>query len=279
MKITAFNADLWKMDGGVAFGVVPKTLWTRVYPEDENNLVRIATRCLLLQTGDRNILIDTGMGNKRDKKYYAYKYRFGGEGLISPLKNANLSPTDITDIVFTHLHDDHVGGATFINEAGEVEEFFKNAQYWCSESHWEWSKSSNKREAAAYFSDNLDTLMQSGRLNLIKKEGKWMEGIEFRIFNGHTRGQLVPLIKSKDRTFAFVADFIPSKANIPLPYLPAVDIEPLLSLEEKESFLNEAFLNNYILIFQHDYYCEACSLQESEKGIIAGEEFKIHKFN
>lgn len=279
MRITAFNADLWKMDGGVAFGVVPKTLWTRVYPEDENNLVLITTRCLLLQTDDRNILIDTGMGDKRDKKYYGYKHRFGETGVISPLKNAGLSPTDITDIIFTHLHDDHVGGATYINDAGEVKEWFTNARYWCSEIHWEWSKSSNKRESAAYFTDNLEPLEQSGRLNLITKEGKWIEGIEFRIFNGHTRGQLIPMIKIKDKTLIFAADFIPSKAHIPVPYVPAVDIEPLLTLEEKETFLNEAFLNNYILMFQHDYYSEACDLKQSEKGIVAGEDFIINEFN
>ncbi len=279
MKITAITADLWKMDGGVAFGVVPKSLWTKVYPEDEDNLVRIATRCLLIQTEDRNILIDTGMGNKRGEKYYSYKYRFGDECLIQPLKNAGLSPTEITDVIFTHLHDDHVGGATFINAEGKVEELFKNARYWVSASHWQWSKSSNKREAAAYFTDNLDPLEKSGRLNLIKEEGNWIDGIEFRIFNGHTRGQLIPLIQINNKTLVFTADFIPAKANIPIAYIPAVDIEPLVTMQEKEAFLKEAFDKGYILMFEHDYYCEACSLKHTEKGIEADKTIEIQELN
>jgi glyoxylase-like metal-dependent hydrolase (beta-lactamase superfamily II) len=279
MKITAIIADYWKMDGGVAFGVVPKSLWTKVYPEDENNLLRIVTRCLLIETDNRNILIDTGMGNKRGNKYYNYKYRVGKEGLIEPLKNAGLSPAEITDVIFTHLHDDHVGGATFINAEGKVEEFFKNARYWVTSSHWEWSKSSNKREAAAYFTDNLEPLEKSGRLNLINAEGKWIEGIEFRIFNGHTRGQLIPLIRINNKTLVFTADFIPAKANIPIAYIPAVDIEPLVTMREKEIFLNEAFDKGYLLMFEHDYYCEACSLKLTEKGIEAGEMIEIHKLN
>jgi glyoxylase-like metal-dependent hydrolase (beta-lactamase superfamily II) len=267
------------MDGGVAFGVVPKSMWTKVYPEDENNLVLIATRCLLIETNGRNILIDTGMGNKRSEKYYSYKYRFGNEGLVQPLKNAGLSPAEITDVIFTHLHDDHVGGATFINDEGKVEELFRNARYWVSQSHWEWSKSSNKREAAAYFADNLEPLERSGRLNLITNEGKWIEGINFRIFNGHTRGQLIPFIHMNGKTLVFVADLIPSKANIPIPYIPAVDIEPLVTMQEKDVFLKEAFDNDYLLMFEHDYYCEACSLQRTEKGIVAGETFKIQELN
>lgn len=279
MKITPIDVDYWKMDGGVAFGVIPKSLWKKVYPEDTDNLIRIVTRILLIETEGMKIVIDTGMGDKRGEKYYSYKYRFGGEGLLSSLANAGLSPADITDIVFTHLHDDHVGGATYLNDAGKPVEFFPNARYWCSSSHWEWSKSSNKREAAAYFINNLSPLESSGRLNLIEKEGKWIEDIEFRIFNGHTRGQLIPIIKINEQILVFAADFIPSKANIPISYIPAVDIEPLLTMKEKEAFLEEALAGNYILMFQHDYYHEACRLLLTEKGIVAGEEVKISELN
>jgi glyoxylase-like metal-dependent hydrolase (beta-lactamase superfamily II) len=279
MKLTPIDVDYWKMDGGVAFGVIPKSLWKKVYPEDSDNLIRIATRILLIETGEMKILIDTGMGDKRGEKYYSYKYRFGGEGLISPLAKAGLSPAAITDIVFTHLHDDHVGGATYLNDAGESAEFFPNARYWCSASHWEWSKSSNKREAAAYFKDNLSPLETSGRLNLIEQEGKWIDGVEFRIFNGHTRGQLIPVIKIKDQTLVFAADFIPSKANIPISYIPAVDIEPLVTMKEKEAFLDEALQGDYILMFQHDYYHEACRLVQTEKGTAAGEVINIRELN
>ncbi len=243
MKLTTIEADHWKMDGGVAFGVIPKSLWTKVYPEDTDNLIKITTRCLLVQTSKHNILIDTGMGDKRGEKYYSYKYRFGESGLTKPLEKAGLSPADITDILFTHLHDDHVGGATRLNGTGEIEEIFPNATYWCSEKQWEWSENSNKRESAAFFKDNLDPLQKSGRLNLIKNEVTWMPGIELRIFNGHTRGQLIPLIKACGTTIVFAADFIPAMAYIPIPWVPSVDIEPLLTMREKETFLQEAVDN------------------------------------
>jgi glyoxylase-like metal-dependent hydrolase (beta-lactamase superfamily II) len=277
MKITAIEADHWKMDGGVAFGVIPKSLWTRVYPEDVDNLIRITTRCLLIQDGEHNILIDTGMGDKRGEKYYKYKYRSGESGLILPLEKAGLSPASITDILFTHLHDDHVGGASGIGGSGEIEEIFPNARYWCSEAQWEWSKNSNKRESAAFFTDNLEILESSGRLNLIRNEGSWLPGIELRMFNGHTRGQIIPLITACGNCFVFAADFIPAMAYIPIPWVPSVDIEPLLTLSEKESFLNEAIQNDYVLIFEHDYLHEACRLINSEKGIVAGEQVKINQ--
>jgi glyoxylase-like metal-dependent hydrolase (beta-lactamase superfamily II) len=277
MKLTTIEADNWKMDGGVAFGVVPKSLWIKVYPEDVNNLIRITTRCLLIQSGERNILIDVGMGDKREDKYYSYKYRFGECGLEKPLKKAGLSPAEVTDILFTHLHDDHVGGATRYNDSGEIEEIFPNARYWCSEAQWEWSKNSNKREAAAFFKDNLEPLEKSGRLNLIKNEGKWLPDIEIRIFNGHTRGQIIPLIRACDTTIVYAADFIPAMAYIPIPWVPSVDIEPLLTLREKELFLTETLENNYVLLFEHDYLHEACRLANTEKGIIAGEELKINQ--
>lgn len=275
MKITTIEADYWKMDGGVAFGVVPKSLWTKVYPEDVDNLIKITTRCLLVQTDNRNILVDTGMGDKRGEKYYTYKYRFGEAGLKKPLKDAGLSPADITDILFTHLHDDHVGGATHFDMNGDVKEVFPNAKYWCSALHWEWSKNSNKRESAAFFSDNLEPLEKSGRLNLITEEGDWIPGIKLRMYNGHTRGQVIPFIKFFGTTLVFTGDFIPAKAYIPIPYVPAVDIEPLLTFQEKAAFLEEAEKNGYILVFEHDYYNEACRLIRTEKGIVAGEALKL----
>lgn len=279
MKLTTIIADQWKMDGGVAFGVVPKSMWARVYPEDEDNLIRITTRCLLIQDGNYNILIDTGMGDKRDDKYYSYKYRFGGSGLEKPLEEAGLSPAEITDILFTHLHDDHVGGATRLNGSGVVEDIFPNAKYWCSVAQWEWSKNSNKRESAAFFKDNLEPLEKSGRLNLISQECKWLSNIGLRIFNGHTRGQIIPLITAFGTTIVFAADFIPAMAYIPLPWVPSVDIEPLLTLREKETFLAEALEKDYVLFFEHDYFHEACRLTRTEKGIEPGGELTIYQLN
>lgn len=275
MKLTSIEADRWKMDGGVAFGVVPKSLWSKAYPADEFNLIDITTRCLLIQHDSGNILIDTGMGNKRGEKYYKFKYRTGEEGLLPGLAKAGLSPADITDIVFTHLHDDHVGGATQLRQDGSIEEVFPNARYWCSEAQWKWAWNSNKREQAAFFPDNLQKLEQSGRLNLVTTPGPWIPGISFRIFNGHTRGQIVPFIGYNKRTLVFCADFIPSKGHIPLAWVPSVDIEPLLTLSEKESFLTEAAHNQYMLLFQHDFYHEACALVSGEKGPEAGDDILI----
>lgn len=275
MKLTSIEADRWKMDGGVAFGVVPKSLWTKVYPADESNLIDITTRCLLIQHDSGNILIDTGMGNKRGEKYYKYKYRTGEEGLLQGIADASLSPADITDIVFTHLHDDHVGGATQLRLDGSIEEIFPNARYWCSEAQWIWAWNSNKREQAAFFPDNLQKLEQSGRLNLVTSAGPWIPDISFGIYNGHTRGQIVPFIKFNNRTLVFCADFIPSKGHIPLAWVPSVDIEPLLTLKEKEAFLAEAARNQYVLLFQHDFHHEACAVVYEEKGPEAGEDIMI----
>ena len=279
MKLTTITADFWKMDGGVAFGVVPKSLWTKVYPEEADNLIKITTRCLLVQEGDRNILIDTGMGDKRNEKYYQYKYRFGDSGLLPALKRACLSPADITDVLFTHLHDDHVGGAARMETSGEITEIFENAAYWCSESHWNWSKKSNKRESAAFFRDNLEPLEKSGRLHLIQQAGEWLPGIELRIMNGHTRGLIVPLLNVSGTTIVYAADFIPAMAYIPIPYVASVDIEPLLAMREKEVFLQEAVSKEYILLFEHDYYHEACRLVMTEKGVVAGDVFNINSLN
>ncbi len=275
MKLTTIEADSWKMDGGVAFGVVPKSMWMKVYPDDGDNLIKITTRCLLVQLPDRNILIDAGMGDKRDMKYYSHRHRFGTSGFNEPLKKAGLSPADITDVLFTHLHDDHVGGATYLDKTGEILETFPNASYWCSEAQWEWSKNSNRREAAAFFSDNLEPLEKSGKLQLISQDGTWLPEIELRMYNGHTRGQIIPFIRYGDSTVVFLADFIPARAFIPIPYVPSVDIEPLLTLKEKEAFLHEAALNGYILLFQHDYFHEACHVEQGEKGIVAVDELKI----
>lgn len=277
MNITAIDADHWKMDGGVAFGVVPKSIWKKVYPVDEVNLVKITTRCLLLHYGNRKVLIDTGMGEKREEKYYQYKYRFGNRGIKTELKAAGLSPAEITDVIFTHLHDDHVGGAIYINKHGEPKELFPNARYFCSTQQYQWAFNSNSREAAAFFADNILPIKNSGRLILIDKECFWDENIELKMFHGHTRGQLIPYITAGSKTVVFVADFIPALANLPPHYVPAVDIEPLLSISEKEDFLREAFENQYILVFQHDFYTEACTLHETEKGIVADQTGTINE--
>ncbi|GAB1406003.1 MBL fold metallo-hydrolase [Lentimicrobium sp.] len=267
------------MDGGVAFGVVPKSIWRKIYPEDENNLVSITTRCLLVSYENKHVLFDTGMGDKRGDKYYQYKFRFGNRGIKPALKkSANLSPSKITDVIFTHLHDDHVGGAVYHGDQQQPKEMFFNARYWCSARQLNWAYDSNPRESAAFFQDNILPLQNSGRLILIDKECRWDENISLRLFNGHTRGQIVPVISIGAKTVVFMADVIPAMANLSPVYVPAVDIEPLESIHEKETFLEEACENNYILVFQHDFYHEACTLHRTEKGIVANKTGTLESF-
>jgi len=268
MEISLLVADRWKMDGGVAFGVVPKSLWSKNYPADENNMNDIVTRCLLVRTCGRVILFDAGMGNKRDPKYYAYRFRHEQDLLSRALTLQGFSNDAITDVVFTHLHDDHVGGATYRDLAsGESFPLFKNASYWCTKEQWDWAMNPNKREGAAYFQDNLQPLLKTGRLKFIQEQEDWLPGISFRVMNGHTMGQLIPIVDFKNKKLVFVADFIPTTAHIPIPYVPSVDVQPLVTMSEKEQFLDEAADNEYVLVFQHDAYIECCTVQRSEKGV------------
>ncbi len=275
MELYALTADIWKMDGGVAFGVVPKSIWSRLHHADENNAIDITTRCLLVIDGDRKILIDTGLGDKRNEKYYAVRYRQPGVSLLNSLSKKGISAEDITDVLFTHLHDDHVGAATKLNDGGEVECVFSKAMYWVSASHWQWALHPNKRETAAYFADNLLPLLESGRLNLLEEGDQPFANIELRVYNGHTRGQLIPLIRSGKHTVVYMGDFIPTLTNIPIPYIPSVDIEPLVTIAEKEAFLNEAADNTYVLIFEHDAINECCYVTRTEKGVVAGPSFRL----
>lgn len=275
MNLFPLIADNWKMDGGVAFGVVPKSIWSRLHMADENNAIEITTRCLLIIQGERKILIDAGLGNKRNEKYYAVRFRESGISILNSLQEIGFRAEDITDVLFTHLHDDHVGAATFINETGIVECVFKNANYWVSNSHWKWALHPNKREGAAFFKDNLMPLLESGRLKLLDENQQPFENINLRIFNGHTRGQIIPFIHNNGKTLVYLGDFIPTKSNIPIPYIPSVDIEPLISLTEKEQFLSEAAANYYILFFEHDAVNECCKVIQTEKGVIAETSFNL----
>lgn len=275
MKLIPLIADNWRMDGGVAFGVVPKSIWARKHKPDENNTIAITTRCLLIVDSHRKILIDTGLGNKRSEKYYEVRYRESGVDILNSLKLAGYNPEDITDIIFTHLHDDHVGAATRLTDNGTVECVFANAEYWVSATHWNWALFPNKRESAAYFADNFQPLSDSGRLHLLKEGDQPFNSITLNIYNGHTRGQIIPFIHINGKTFVYTADFIPTMANIPIPFVPSVDIEPLISLEEKEKFLKEAVSNKYILIFEHDAEIECCTVTDSEKGIVSDKTFTL----
>ncbi len=277
MKLIPLIADNWKMDGGVAFGVVPKSIWSRKQEADENNMIKITTRCLLIIHNDKRILVDVGLGDKRTEKYYAVRYRKPGISILNSLKEAGFSADDITDVLFTHLHDDHVGAATRINENGEVECVFENADYWISKAHWEWAINPNKREGAAFFNDNLLSLSDSGRLHLLEEGDQPFDQITLKVFNGHTRGQLIPFIHTPKHTVVYMGDLLPGQSHIPMPFVPSVDIEPLISLTEKELFLNEAVENQYILFFEHDADIECCTVMNSEKGVAPDQSFKLNQ--
>jgi len=275
MKIFPIIAENWKMDGGVAFGVVPQTIWKKLAEPDEFNRIKITSRCLLVEDGDRLLLIDTGMGSKQSEKYYSYRQLFGDENLRDSLNLSGYAFEDVTDVVFTHLHDDHCGGAVQKTDNGGYELVFKNASHYCSEDQWYWALHPNKREIGSYFKENLLPIENSGKLQLLKQEGFLTPNISFRFFNGHTQGLIVPLIKFNEKTIVFMADFIPASSHIPIPFVASVDIQPLVALKEKEAFLNEAAENSYILVFEHDYETECCSVKQSDKGVVIDNTFRL----
>lgn len=268
MKLFPIIAEHFKMDGGACFGVVPKTIWQKFLPADENNLVKLSSRCLLVDTGSRVILVDTGMGNKQSEKYFSYFHRFGQEDMESSFRKYGYTFDEVTDVILTHLHFDHVGGAVKRGEqAGTFQPVFPNANYFVSKAQWDWAMDANPREKASYFPENYMPLFESGHLEFIHEEGQFCEGVQLEIKNGHTRGLIVPVIDYKGRKVVFAGDFIAQVHNLPLPYVPGFDVEPLVSMIEKEEFLERAVENDYVLCFQHDYYNECCSLERTAKGI------------
>jgi len=277
MKIFPVIAENWKMDGGVAFGVVPKSIWNKLMEPDDNNMVKITTRCLLVEDGNRVVLFDVGMGKKQNDKFYSFRYLFGDENLQNSLSEIGYTFDDITDIVFTHLHYDHCGAATKLNDGDELELVFKKANLHVSKEQWNWANNPNMREIGSFFQLNLKPLAESGRLNFIEKAGRFTKNIELRMVNGHTQGQLFPLISFKHQTFVFMGDFIPTAANIPLPFIPSVDVQPLLTLKEKESFLNEAADKGYFLIFEHDYDIECCTVIHTKKGVRLNKTYRLNE--
>ncbi len=268
MELYSINTGNFKLDGGAMFGVVPKVMWQKVYPADENNLCTWSLRCLLAVFDDRRILIDCGIGNKQDEKFFKHYHLSEQKSLSSALEEKGFSLASITDVILTHLHFDHCGEAVSINdERTTYSPTFKNATYWVSKSQWELANNPNQREKASYFKENFIPLLENNQLKFIENNTLLYPSIELRIFNGHTSGQLIPFIKYRETTVVYMADLIPAAAHIPLPYIISYDTQPLVSLKEKESFLNEAVKNKYVLFFEHDYYNECCDLIETEKGI------------
>jgi glyoxylase-like metal-dependent hydrolase (beta-lactamase superfamily II) len=277
MKLYTIDTGFFKLDGGAMFGVVPKTIWNKTNPADENNLCTWALRCLLVEDGDRLILIDTGLGNKQDAKFFSYYYLHGDASLNSSLAKHGFSTDDITDVFLTHLHFDHVGGA-IKRESEKLLPAFKNATYWSNKQHWDWAVNPNEREKASFLKENILPIQESGQLKFIGTE----DGIQFtndfnvRFVSGHTDSMMLPLIGYKGRKLLYMADLLPSIGHLPLPYVMAYDMFPLKTLNEKKIFLNEALEKEYILYFEHDPVNECCTLQQTEKGIRIKDTFKLN---
>ena len=278
MKLHIIHTGYFKLDGGAMFGVVPKSIWQRTNPADERNLCTWAMRCLLIEDGNQLILIDNGIGDKQDAKFLSHYYLHGDASLQSSLKKAGFTADDVTDMFLTHLHFDHCGGGVRYNDAGKLEMVFKNAHYWSNNAHWEWATKPNARERASFLKENILPMEESGQLNFIPSNASSpFSAFDILFANGHTEKQMLPKIKYKDKTIVFVADLLPSVGHIPLPYVMGYDTRPLLTLEEKAKFLDEAAKNNYILFFEHDPENECCTVKQTEKGVRVDEIFRLEE--
>jgi glyoxylase-like metal-dependent hydrolase (beta-lactamase superfamily II) len=278
MNLHTIDTGFFKLDGGAMFGVVPKSIWQKTSPADENNLCTWAMRCLLVEEGDRLILIDTGIGNKQSEKFFSHYYLHGNATIDSSLAAKGFHRDDITDVFLTHLHFDHVGGAV-AREGELLKPAFKNAVYWSNPQHWDWAVNPNDREKASFLKENILPLQESGQLKFIDAEDgvSFTDDIKIRLAYGHTDAMMLPLINYKGRQILYMADLLPSVGHVPLPYVMAYDMFPMKTLDERKSYWNEAVENDYILYLEHDPLNECCTLQQTEKGIKLKETFSLDK--
>ena len=282
MKLYPINAGNFKLDGGAMFGVVPKSLWTRTNPADNNNMIDIAARCLLIEDGNRLILIDTGMGDKQSEKFFGYYFLWGDDTIDKSLKKYGFHRDDITDVFMTHLHFDHCGGSIQWNkDRTGYEPAFKNAHFWSNQDHWQWATKPNKREKASFLKENILPMEESGQLkftSLPKLDLLQNSKLGFDIFfaNGHTDKQMIPMIKYQGKTICFMADLLPTAGHLPIPFVMGYDTRPLLTLDEKEKFLKMAADNNYYLFLEHDAHNEIITVKNTEKGVRLNEVFSCN---
>ena len=278
MKIHVLNTGYFKLDGGAMFGVVPKSLWSRTNPADENNMCSWALRSLLIEDGKKLILIDTGMGDKQSDKFFSHYYLHGNDSLDKSLNKLGFNRDDITDVFLTHLHFDHCGGAVEWNDQKNgYRPAFKNATYWSTQDHWNWAVNPNDREKASFLKENILPIQESGQLKFVEKTGDYSKEIfnnfDVLFVDGHTESMMIPHIHYKNKTLVFMADLLPSVGHIPLPYVMGYDTRPLITLKEKGIFLNKAMNEKYVLFLEHDAMNECCTLKETEKGIRLDEHF------
>jgi glyoxylase-like metal-dependent hydrolase (beta-lactamase superfamily II) len=283
MKIYPIETGNFKLDGGAMFGVVPKTIWQRTNPADENNLIDMSLRCMLIEDGNRLILIDTGTGNKQSEKFFGYYYFFGNFSLDTSLAKYGFHRDDITDVFLTHLHFDHCGGAIQWNKNKTgYEPAFKNATFWSNKNHWQWATAPNPREKASFLKENIHPIQNSGQLNFVKlPENDFAKntelGFDILFADGHTEKQMIPHIQYKNKTIVFAADLLPTVGHIPLPYVMGYDTRPLLTMSEKETFLNNAANQNFLLFLEHDATHQLCTLKHTEKGVRLNETYTFNE--
>lgn len=285
MKLYTINTGYFKLDGGAMFGVVPKTIWNKINPADENNLCSWALRCLLIEDGKRLILVDNGNGNKQDAKFFSHYYLHGDDTLDKSLAKHGFHRNDVTDVFLTHLHFDHCGG-TIMREGEKLVPAFQNAVVWSNRDHWDWAVYPNERERASFLKENILPIQENGQLQFVDVnegidgklgETRFTENISVRFVSGHTDKMMLPQINYKGRTIVFMADLLPSTGHLPIPYVMGYDMFPLTTLQEKKSFLKEALEGDYILFFEHDPINECCTVQQTEKGIRPKEFFKLEE--
>ena len=278
MKLHVINTGYFKLDGGAMFGVVPKVIWQRTNPPDENNMCSWAMRCLLIETQERLILVDNGIGDKQDAKFLSYYYLHGEDSLHKSLQQAGFQAADITDMFLTHLHFDHCGGGvTFADAEKKTPKLvFENARYWSNPDHWQWATHPNAREKASFLKENILPMQESGQLQFVETNGPSpFEGIELLFVDGHTEKQMLPKFQYKGRTMVYMADLLPSTGHIPLPYVMGYDVRPLRTLEEKERILKQAADEEWVLFLEHDPVHECCTVQHTDKGVRLKETFKL----
>ncbi len=270
MKLSVINTGLFKLDGGAMFGVVPRRMWQKLNPPDDNNMCTWAMRCLLIETDTRKILVDTGIGNKQDDKFRSHFEPHGTDSLLASLEQKGVSVNDITDVFQTHLHFDHCGGAVHQDDNGKLSPTFPNATYWTNQQHWDWAMNPNPRERASFLKENFVPLQEAGVLKMIEVNPDgltdWVDGIQIRLANGHTESMMLLYIPVGNKTVVYCADLIPSAYHIGLPYVMSYDIRPLITMAEKKVFLEEAVANEYLLFFEHDPHTESATITKNERG-------------